>query len=84
MPDQTEHDQAGPPAVPDGSGVAGSPVLARERPTPRPRIELCPYCGRESVNTTRCAHCGGRFDALSRQATQNAMGRGGFARAIGR
>lgn len=61
-----------------GSGVAAapsrSPVLSRPRPTPKPRIELCPYCGRESVNTTRCSTCGGQFDALSKQATQNAMG----------
>lgn len=26
------------------------------------------------MNTTRCEGCGGKFDALSRQATQNAMG----------
>jgi len=71
--------QVDPGSVPQAEGGAigvpgRSPVLSRPRPTPKPRLELCPYCGRESVNTTRCATCGGQFDALSKQATQNAMG----------
>ena len=43
-------------------------------PTPQPRAVVCPYCGHVSTNTTRCSRCSGRFDPLSRQATQNAMG----------
>jgi hypothetical protein len=35
---------------------------------------LCPYCGCVSTDLTRCAHCSGNFEPLSRQATQNAMG----------
>lgn len=39
-----------------------------------PRGVLCPYCGVVSLNPKRCDRCGGHFDPLSRQATQNAMG----------
>lgn len=80
MPVSPDHAEsaASPDAPASGSAptvsAPASPVLARPRPTPRPRIELCPYCGRESINTTRCSTCGGLFDALSKQATQNAMG----------
>lgn len=49
-------------------GVAG------EIPRPQPRAVLCPYCGSLTGNTARCTGCGGRFDPLSRQATQNHMG----------
>lgn len=45
-----------------------------EPPTPKPRAVVCPYCGQISGAATRCDRCGGRFDPLSRQATQNAMG----------
>lgn len=38
------------------------------------RPMLCPYCGSVSANPKRCDRCGGHFDPLSRQATQNAMG----------
>lgn len=53
--------------------------MSRVRPAhpttpPTPRGILCPYCGRISVNPRRCDGCGGFFDPLSRQATQNAMG----------
>ncbi|MEZ6317858.1 MAG: hypothetical protein R3B49_03745 [Phycisphaerales bacterium] len=33
-----------------------------------------PLCGQITGAATRCDRCGGRFDPLSRQATQNAMG----------
>lgn len=54
--------------------------MATERPaqpeTPPPqRGILCPYCGSvSSSDPKRCDRCGGFFDPLSRQATQNAMG----------
>lgn len=35
---------------------------------------LCPYCGDVSADSRRCQRCGGHFDPLSRQASQNAMG----------
>jgi hypothetical protein len=35
---------------------------------------LCPYCGQVSLNPKRCDSCGGFFDPLSRQASQNGMG----------
>jgi len=50
-------------------------------PSPQPRLPaLCPYCGHGhtlSPGTPRplqCESCKGRFEPLSRQATQNAMG----------
>ncbi|MFI4897188.1 MAG: hypothetical protein ACIARR_05120 [Phycisphaerales bacterium JB059] len=46
----------------------------RPAPTPQPRAVVCPYCGVVSGGASRCSACGGRFDPLSRQATQNAMG----------
>lgn len=48
--------------------IAGPP------PTPQPRAILCPFCGSVTPGTDRCAACQGRFDPLSRQATQNHMG----------
>ena len=51
-----------------------TPARTRPAPTPQPRAVVCPYCGVISGNTSRCHACGGRFDPLSRQATQNAMG----------
>ncbi|MCH7791427.1 MAG: hypothetical protein IID31_04000 [Planctomycetes bacterium] len=50
------------------------PRDASATPRPVPRAILCPYCGQVSRNHTRCTSCGGQFDHLSRQATQNAMG----------
>ena len=38
------------------------------------RSYLCPYCGSVGDGADICQTCGGRFDALSRQATQVAMG----------
>ena len=35
----------------------------------------CPYCGKaQASGATECASCGGLFEPLSRQATQNQMG----------
>lgn len=56
------------PQTPQPTPTAGPP------PTPQPRAVVCPYCGHISGDTARCARCGGRFEPLSRQATQNAMG----------
>jgi hypothetical protein len=38
------------------------------------RAVLCPYCGEVTHGLESCGACGGRFDPLSRQASQNAMG----------
>lgn len=43
-------------------------------PSPKPRLTICPYCGCRSRSLTACETCRGKFDPLSRQATQNAMG----------
>lgn len=48
--------------------------LPMPRPTPRPRLTVCPYCGELTTSSERCGGCGGRFDPLSRQASQNEMG----------
>ncbi len=49
-------------------------AVAGEPPTPRLRSIVCPYCGAVTPDTGRCGVCAGRFDPLSRQATQNQMG----------
>ncbi|MCB9840351.1 MAG: hypothetical protein H6809_01700 [Phycisphaeraceae bacterium] len=82
MPEPTEQsdanaggeDRGGDAPARASEVVQRSAVGVRPRPTPQPRVELCPYCGAESINTTRCDRCAGKFDALSKQATQNAMG----------
>lgn len=43
-------------------------------PSPKPKLTICPYCGSRSRSLAACDACGGKFDPLSRQATQNAMG----------
>jgi len=50
-------------------------------PPPQPRLPaLCPYCGHGhdlapgTPRPLQCESCKGRFEPLSRQATQNAMG----------
>ncbi|MCC5822575.1 MAG: hypothetical protein LAT64_03250 [Phycisphaerales bacterium] len=70
-----------PPAEPTAAnGTVRARVMAEARriagepPKPQPRAVLCPYCGSTTPHTGRCAACGGRFDPLSRQATQNHMG----------
>lgn len=71
----------GPNQVQDAAGTpARDAVMTRalgvagELPRPMPRAVLCPYCGGVTAQTGRCTACGGRFDPLSRQATQNHMG----------
>ncbi len=49
-------------------------LVAGEMPTPALRSLVCPYCGTITPDTGRCNSCSGRFDPLSRQATQNQMG----------
>ncbi|MGP1272649.1 MAG: hypothetical protein ACTS22_04895 [Phycisphaerales bacterium] len=51
--------------------------MTAESPHPTgaaPLMVLCPYCGSTSPDMRVCSHCGGHFDLLSRQRTQNAMG----------
>ncbi len=48
--------------------VAGAP------PMPVLRSLVCPFCGLITEDCGRCKECSGRFDPLSRQATQNQMG----------
>ena len=38
------------------------------------KVVICPYCGETQPADERCRACGGLFEALSRQATHNAMG----------
>jgi hypothetical protein len=48
--------------------------IAGDPPRPQLRSIVCPYCGSVTPDSGRCGQCGGRFDPLSRQATQNQMG----------
>lgn len=50
------------------------PTPTTSPPTPKPRLTICPYCGSQTRSHTACEGCRGKFDPLSRQATQNAMG----------
>ncbi len=54
--------------------MAQAIAIAGEPPTPKLRSIVCPYCGSVTPDTGRCERCAGRFDPLSRQATQNQMG----------
>jgi len=49
-------------------------AIAGEIPSPVLRSLVCPYCGTITPDTGRCSACNGRFNPLSRQATQNQMG----------
>lgn len=49
-------------------------VEGREGATAEAALTLCPYCGGAQGSETRCASCGGMFEPLSRQASQNQMG----------
>jgi RNA polymerase subunit RPABC4/transcription elongation factor Spt4 len=49
-------------------------AIAGESPSPKLRSLVCPYCGTITPDSGRCSACSGRFDPLSRQATQNQMG----------
>ena len=59
-------------------GSEPDPERGVQQPTDESRQDrggaLCPYCGCVSSDMTQCAHCKGKFEPLSRQATQNAMG----------
>lgn len=54
--------------------MAHARAIAGEPPTPKLRSLVCPYCGAVTPDSGRCEKCAGRFDPLSRQATQNQMG----------
>jgi hypothetical protein len=41
---------------------------------PDTKVIICPYCGETQHAGERCRSCGGFFEPLSRQATQNEMG----------
>lgn len=63
----------------DGQSVRGAVMeqakaVAGDVPTPQLRSLVCPYCGAVTPDSGRCSGCAARFDALSRQATQNQMG----------
>ncbi|RMH27560.1 MAG: hypothetical protein D6693_05110 [Planctomycetota bacterium] len=51
----------------------GRTTHAQTDPALEPRAVLCPYCG-GPAGGGRCRSCGGLFDPLSIQATQNSMG----------
>jgi predicted nucleic acid-binding Zn ribbon protein len=51
-----------------------SDATSKTPPDPKRQIPVCPFCGVSAGMSERCSACGGRFDALSRQATQNEMG----------
>tara|TARA_R110002072_G_scaffold42064_20_gene118660 strand:+ start:86388 stop:87236 length:849 start_codon:yes stop_codon:yes gene_type:complete len=63
---------------PDGSVrasvMAEARSIAGQPPKPALRSLVCPYCGIITPDSGRCSGCQGRFDPLSRQATQNQMG----------
>ena len=63
-PLQSQRDQVMEQAR-DVAGSAPMPVL---------RSLVCPFCGVITEDRGRCKECSGRFDPLSRQATQNQMG----------
>src|SRR5688572_11516627 len=67
------HDELNLPPGPESVAI-DTPSTPRPAPTPRPMLVVCPYCGHESLNHTRCERCKGLMDPLSRQASQNAMG----------
>lgn len=64
----TQHDQVRARVMDEAMQIAGGP------PTPKLRSIVCPYCGSVTPDSGRCGSCNGRFDPLSRQATQNQMG----------
>lgn len=58
---------AAPDAAPEAAGVAGK--------QPRGSWFPCPYCGQaHEIGAAGCSVCGGLFEPLSRQASQNQMG----------
>lgn len=61
-------------AFPTTSGGVTDPPPVNGAPRPRTPRTICPYCGELAPPGTPCPACRGRFDPLSRQASQNAMG----------
>jgi len=45
-----------------------------EPPMSKKQMLICPYCGDAQAAGDRCRACGGLFEPLSRQASQNEMG----------
>lgn len=66
-----------PTPQPDQSAPQGA-KKGQDRPehpqSMAPTMVLCPYCGSLSTHQKQCSNCGGYFDLLSRQRSQNAMG----------
>jgi len=66
---------AGKGRMSDERADNGAAETARPAPPVGGSWFPCPYCGeRQSVGSTQCGACGGLFEPLSRQATQNQMG----------
>lgn len=63
----------GPTPRPVRNGATPANGARRDQP-PAGATVVCPYCASVAPLANKCATCGGRFDPLSRQATQNAMG----------
>lgn len=58
-------------AAPEPESSPKPTAKAKKKPQP---LVLCPYCGEPTPVAARCGSCRGLLDALSRQASQNAMG----------
>lgn len=58
---------------PDPTSDPSTPPAPAPMPGASP-APLCPYCGHVSEKASECTRCGGLFEPLSRQATQNGMG----------
>lgn len=54
--------------------MARAREIAGHPPKPQLRSIVCPYCGTVTPDGGRCTSCSGRFDPMSKQATQNQMG----------
>lgn len=70
-PAETEQERVNPLRA---QVMAEAREIAGEPPRPQLRSIVCPYCGSVTPDSGRCSRCNGRFDPLSRQATQNQMG----------
>lgn len=58
----------------ESDGTSGPASSGQSEQSPATALTLCPYCGHASASAAECPACGGLFEPLSRQATQNAMG----------
>jgi hypothetical protein len=81
LPEPQAHPDSHPDPRTETAFDAQPPVDAaippRDTAQPAPSVSrtiLCPYCGHIGPDQPRCERCNGRFEPLSRQATQNAMG----------